>query len=215
MGGIEKMAKLLYVTANPKPTELSYGLQVGEHFINEYKKVNPNDTVETFDIYNENVPLIDGTVLSAWGKLAAQAELTEDEAKAVGRMNQILEQFLSADKVVFATPMWNLSFPPMLKAYIDNLVIAGKTFKYNEQGQPVGLVENKKVLHIFSSGGVYSEGPAQSWDFTNPFLQSILAFIGITDYSVVRVEGMNAFADKVDEIVAASKQKVEEVAKTF
>lgn len=209
------MAKLLYVTANPKPTELSYGLQVGEHFINEYKKVNPNDTVETFDIYNENVPLIDGTVLSAWGKLAAQAELTEDEAKAVGRMNQILEQFLSADKVVFATPMWNLSFPPMLKAYIDNLVIAGKTFKYNEQGQPVGLVENKKVLHIFSSGGVYSEGPAQSWDFTNPFLQSILAFIGITDYSVVRVEGMNAFADKVDEIVAASKQKVEEVAKTF
>lgn len=209
------MAKLLYVTANPKPTELSYGLQVGEHFINEYKKVNPNDTVETFDIYNENVPLIDGTVLSAWGKLAAQAELTEDEAKAVGRMNQILEQFLSADKVVFATPMWNLSFPPMLKAYIDNLVIAGKTFKYNEQGQPVGLVENKKVLHIFSSGGVYSEGPAQSWDFTNPFLQSILAFIGITDYSVVRVEGMNAFADKVDEIVASSKQKVEEVAKTF
>lgn len=209
------MAKLLYVTANPKPTELSYGLQVGEHFIHEYKKVNPNDTVETFDIYNENVPLIDGTVLSAWGKLAAQAELTEDEAKAVGRMNQILEQFLSADKVVFATPMWNLSFPPMLKAYIDNLVIAGKTFKYNEQGQPVGLVENKKVLHIFSSGGVYSEGPAQSWDFTNPFLQSILAFIGITDYSVVRVEGMNAFADKVDEIVAASKQKVEEVAKTF
>lgn len=209
------MAKLLYVTANPKPTELSYGLQVGQHFINEYKKVNPNDTVETFDIYNENVPLIDGTVLSAWGKLAAQAELTEDEAKAVGRMNQILEQFLSADKVVFATPMWNLSFPPMLKAYIDNLVIAGKTFKYNEQGQPVGLVENKKVLHIFSSGGVYSEGPAQSWDFTNPFLQSILAFIGITDYSVVRVEGMNAFADKVDEIVAASKQKVEEVAKTF
>ncbi|WP_062197558.1 FMN-dependent NADH-azoreductase [Massilibacterium senegalense] len=209
------MAKLLYVTANPKPMELSYGLQVGEYFINEYKKVNPNDTVETFDIYNENVPLIDGTVLSAWGKLAAQAELTEEEAKAVGRMNEILEQFLSADKVVFATPMWNLSFPPMLKAYIDNLVIAGKTFKYNEQGQPVGLVENKKVLHIFSSGGVYSEGPAQSWDFTNPFLQSILAFIGITDYSVVRVEGMNAFADKVDEIVAASKQKVEEVAKTF
>lgn len=209
------MAKLLYVTVNPKPVELSFGLQVGEHFLEEYKKANPFDEVEMFDVYKENVPLIDETVLGAWGKLAANVELTKEEAAVVGRMNEILEQFLAADKVVFVTPMWNLSYPPMLKAYLDNLVIAGRTFKYNEQGQPVGLVHNKKVLHIFASGGVYSDGPAKSLDYTNPFLQNILAFIGVTDYSLLRVEGMNAFSDKVDEIVTNSKQNAEQLAKTF
>lgn len=209
------MVKLLYVTVNPKPVESSFSLQVGEHFLEEYKKANPNDKVETFDVYEENVPLIDKTVLDAWGKLAKNVELTKEEAVVVGRMNEILEQFLEADKVVFVTPMWNLSYPPMLKAYLDNIVIAGRTFKYNEQGQPVGLVHNKKVLHIFASGGVYSDRQAKYQDYTNPFLQNILAFIGVNDYSLLRVEGMNAFPHKVDDIVTNSKQNAKQLAKTF
>lgn len=69
--------------------------------------------------------------------------LTDDELMKVSRMSDILEEFLSADKYVFVTPMWNLSFPPVVKAYIDAISIAGKTFKYSAEG-PQGLLTDKK-----------------------------------------------------------------------
>lgn len=79
-------------------------------------------------------------------------------------MNTNLETFMHADRYVFVTPMWNFSYPSVVKAYLDNLAIAGKTFKYTENG-PVGLLEGKKALHIQATGGVYSEGPYAAVDF--------------------------------------------------
>lgn len=79
-------------------------------------------------------------------------------------MNTNLETFMHADRYVFVTPMWNFSYPSVVKAYLDNLAIADKTFKYTENG-PVGLLEGKKALHIQATGGVYSEGPYAAVDF--------------------------------------------------
>jgi FMN-dependent NADH-azoreductase len=208
------MAKVLYVTANPKPVEMSFGLRLGESFLDAYKQHSPNDTIERLDLYKEEIPLIDALVLGAWGKAAQNQELTAEEQRVLGRMNELVDQFLSADKVVFVTPLWNLSYPPMLKAYIDNIVIAGKTFKYTEQG-PQGLAGGKRVVHIQARGGVYSEGPAVDFEFTNKYLQGIMGFIGITDYHHVFVEGMAATPDKADEIFAAAEQKAREVAAEF
>ncbi len=83
--------------------------------------------------------------------------LTEAQQQKVAAMNTNLETFMNADRYVFVTPMWNFSYPPVVKAYLDNVAIAGKTFKYTENG-PVGLLEGKKALHIQATGGVYSEG---------------------------------------------------------
>jgi FMN-dependent NADH-azoreductase len=208
------MAKVLYVTVNPKPVELSFGLRLGETFLKEYQQHSPEDTIERLDLYKEDIPFIDGMVLGAWGKAAQQQELNDEEKRVLGRMNELLDQFIAADKVIFVTPMWNLSYPPMLKAYIDNIVIAGKTFKYTEQG-PQGLLGGKRVMHIEARGGVYSEGPATGLQFTDQYLRAIMGFMGITDYSHIFVEGMAATPDKADEILAAAEEKARKAAAEF
>jgi FMN-dependent NADH-azoreductase len=203
--------KVLYINSNPKPLDQSFGLRLGRHFLNELSNLNDNIEVETVNLYEENIPLIDADVLDAWGKLAAGLELSPSQAEKTARMNEILEQFLSADMYVFNTPMWNLSYPPMLKAYIDNVVMAGKTFKYTENG-PQGLLGEKTAVHIQSRGGVYSEGPAKSFEFTNGYLQGVMAFIGITDYYHVYTEGMAAAPDRAEDILNAARETASELA---
>ncbi len=97
------------------------------------------------DLFKEDIPVIDKDVLTGWGKLRNGDELNQDEQQKVDRFSEILEEFLSADKYVFVSPMWNLSFPPVLKAYIDAISIAGKTFKYTAEG-PQGLLTDKKSI---------------------------------------------------------------------
>ena len=153
-----KMSKVLYITANPKSKDESYGLTVGDAFIKAYKKFNSNDQIINLDLYNMEIPLIDEDILNAWGKFGqgkSFEELTIDEQKKISSMNSLLEQFLSADKYIFVTPLWNFTVPPKMKAYLDNVCIAGKTFKYTENG-PKGLLNDKKAIHIQARGEVGS-----------------------------------------------------------
>lgn len=129
-------------------------------------------------------------------------------------MNTNLETFMHADRYVFVTPMWNFSYPPVVKAYLDNLAIAGKTFKYTENG-PVGLLEGKKALHIQATGGVYSEGPYAAVDFGSNHLKTVLGFIGVNETEYIAVEGMNANPEKAQEIKEAAIANARELAKRF
>ena len=129
-------------------------------------------------------------------------------------MNNLLEQFLDADKYVFVTPLWNFTIPPKMKAYLDNICIVNKTFKYTEKG-PVGLLHDKKAVHIQARGGVYSSGPLVELELGDRYLNTILSFIGITQKQSIFVEGMNATPDKADEIKAIAISKAKEVAKRF
>ncbi|SUK36504.1 FMN-dependent NADH-azoreductase [Staphylococcus aureus] len=80
--------------------------------------------------------------------------------------------------------MWNLSFPPVVKAYIDAISIAGKTFKYSAEG-PQGLLTDKKVLHIQSRGGYYTEGPAANFEMGDRYLRTIMTFLGVPSYETI------------------------------
>lgn len=211
------MAKLLYITANPKTKETSYSLSVGDEFLEAYKKSNPQDEITVLDLYKTEVPLIDEDVFSAWGKFAAGSsfdKLTSTEQKKVSTMNAILDQFLSSDKYVFVSPLWNFTVPPTLKAYLDNICIANKTFKYTDKG-PVGLLSNKKALHIQARGGIYSSGPSAELEMGDRYLNAIFSFIGITDKQSIIVEGMNFAPEKGPEIKANAIKKAIEVAQNF
>lgn len=215
--GNVKMSKVLYITANPKAKEQSFSLTVGNDFIDAYKTTNPNDEIVTLDLYKMEVPLIDEIVFSAWGKFASGVtfeELTSEEQNKVVAMNTLLEQFLTADKYVFVTPLWNFTIPPKMKAYLDNICIVNKTFKYTENG-PVGLLTNKKAVHIQARGGVYSSGPAADFELGDRYLNTVLSFIGISDKQSIIVEGMNATPDKAAEIKATAIIKAKEVAQSF
>lgn len=100
-----------------------------------------------------------------------------------------LEQFLKADTVVIGAPMYNFAISSNLKSWIDRIVVAGKTFKYTEQG-PVGLVKNKKIIVLLTRGGFYGEHPMNAFDFQEPYLKTIFGFIGIEQIEFIRVEGL-------------------------
>jgi FMN-dependent NADH-azoreductase len=113
-----------------------------------------------------------------------------DDPTAVARDGEILDEFLAADIVVVGAPMYNFSIPSQLKAWIDRIAVAGKTFRYGENG-PQGLALGKRLVIASSRGGVYSAGAAAAMDFQEAYLRSVFGFLGITDIEVVRAEGVN------------------------
>jgi FMN-dependent NADH-azoreductase len=173
------MANVLLVTAHPGSSSHSVSLGMADKFLETYKTNNPSDTVTTLDLYSEEIPLIDADVLSAWGKFqSGQADqVTAEEGRKVARLGVLSDQFVAADKVIFAAPMWNFGYPPLMKAYMDGaMVVSGKTFKYT--GTPI-----------------------DAFTHASNHLKGILNFIGIQDVTVVKAEGLSQSPDKRDEII--------------
>lgn len=101
-----------------------------------------------------------------------------------------LDEFLGADIVVIGAPMYNFTVPSQLKAWIDRILIAGKTFRYSQTG-PVGLAGGKRVIVTSSRGGLYAPGtPFEAYDFQEKYLRAVFAFIRIEDVEFVRAEGL-------------------------
>ncbi|WP_438447646.1 FMN-dependent NADH-azoreductase [Gorillibacterium sp. sgz5001074] len=211
------MATVLYITAHPHDHQTSYSMAVGKAFIDAYQQAHPNDTVTKLDLYNLYIPHIDADVFSGWGKLRSGSEFTSlsaEEQKKVGRLGELADQFAAADKYVFVTPLWNFSFPPLMKAYLDAICVAGKTFKYTETG-PVGLLSGKKALHIQARGGVYSEGPAAAMESGHRYISIIMSFLGIPETQGIFVEGHNQFPDRAAEIKEQAIARAKEAAPSF
>jgi FMN-dependent NADH-azoreductase len=211
------MATVLYITAHPLNETQSFSMAVGKEFIEAYREANPNDEVIYIDLFKQNIPSIDADVLSGWGKLRsghAIDQLTDTEQKKVGRLAELVDQFVAADKYVFVTPMWNFSFPPVMKAYIDAICAVGKTFRYTEQG-PVGLLTDKKALHIQARGGIYSEGPAAEMEMGHRYLGTVMKFLGVPSFEGLFVEGHNQFPDRAEAIKKEAIARARELAKTF
>jgi len=211
------MAQLLYITAHPLNEPQSFSLRLGKAFLDQYREVAPNDEIIRLDLYNMDLPYIDRDVFSGWGKLRSGGgfdQLSGDEQRKVGRLGELVDQFVAADKYVFVTPFWNFSFPPIMKAYIDAVCVAGKTFKYTERG-PAGLLTEKKALHVQARGGVYSEGPAAQMEFGHRYLATIMQFFGVPSFEGLIVEGHNQFPDRAEEILSQAIARAPEVAQRF
>jgi FMN-dependent NADH-azoreductase len=129
----------------------------------------------------------------------------ESEAAKLGAT--VLDEFLAADVVVIGAPMYNFSIPSQLKAWIDRVSVAGKTFSYTEAG-PKGLAGGKRVIVASSRGGVYSAGPAAGFDFQESYLRALFGFLGITDVEFVRAEGVNMSAEHKSAAIASARETI-------
>lgn len=210
------MARLLYVTCNLKPLEISRSLSVGKEFLEEYLKHNPEDEVHFLDLYRDNIQRIDADVLSGWGKLRngqSLASLSDDEQRKVSRIWKHADQFIAADKYVFVTPMYNLGFPAEFKMYIDAVCVVGKTFTYTPAGA-VGLLkkQGRKCLHIHSNGGFHY---GKDEDHSVPYLKSIMGFMGIENFESVVLEGVDAMPDMAEDYKEAAVIKARLAALSF
>ena len=131
------------------------------------------------------------------------APIVDAESEAAKLGEAVMEEFLAADIVVIGAPMYNFSVPSQLKAWIDRIAVAGKTFRYTESG-PEGLAGGKRVIVISSRGGVYSSGPAAAMDFQESYLRTVFGFLGVTDVEFIRAEGVNFSAEHKTNAVAAA-----------
>jgi len=123
---------------------------------------------------------------------AAQGAVPESPAiqKEIAANQAALEEFLAADIVVIGAPMYNFTIPSQLKAWIDRIVVAGKTFRYSAAG-PEGLAGNKRVIITISRGGFYGAGaPAAALEHLETYLRGVFGFIGVSDPEIIIAEGL-------------------------
>ena len=201
------MSKVLYIKANAKEEGKSRTFKISDSFIEEYKKLNPNDEIVILDLYKEGITSL------PFGDL----DELQVPAPGIGKDHPILKyafQFLEADKYIIAEPFWNLSIPAILKSYIDYITVNGITFKYTESG-PVGLCTGKKIVNIVTRGGDYSTEPASSFEMGDRYLRTIFAFLGIRDYTTISADGLDVIGNDVDSIVEKAIVKANEIVKNF
>jgi len=192
--------KLLHVDASILG-ESSVSRQLSAAIVARLRQAHPDLAVTYYDLGAEPIGHLTGAHLAAaQGLFAENPSLQQDMARG----QQALEDFLGADIVVVGAPMYNFSVSSQLKAWIDRLAVAGKTFRYTEKG-PQGLAGGKKVIVASSRGGFYGpDTPAAALDHQETYLRGIFGFFGITDIAFVRAEGVNVSADQRKASIAAA-----------
>lgn len=130
------------------------------------------------------------------------------------KSEELVHEFLTSSVIVIGAPMYNFSISSHLKAWLDRIAQAGRTFKYTEHG-PVGLSGDKKVVAVSARGGFYSQAPLAQMDFQESYLKAFFAFLGITDITYIRAEGVSKGADvrsaQIKQALASLPTVVDEV----
>ena len=181
------MKRILHLISSPRGDE-SYSIQLANAIITKLQEQYPGSIVEEANLIEINVPHLDTAHLRSFFTPAEQ--LTAEDQDAIRYSDAAIAQLMAADVIVIGAPLYNFGIHSALKAWIDHIARAGKTFSYSEQGAE-GLVKGKKVYVAMSSGAVYSEGFYQAYDFVSTYLKAVLGFLGMTDLKLFRVEGVN------------------------
>ena len=167
----------------------SKSLGLAQEFLARY----PHTWVVERTLTPASMPHLDAETFAAMA--VPEGQRTERQKSLVALSDTLIAELEAADAIVLTVPMYNFSIPSALKAWIDHVARAGRTFRYTEAG-PVGLLKGKKVVVVTARGGLYSNGsPAGAFDFQEPYLRAVLRFIGIDDVTFVHLEGLKISAE--------------------
>lgn len=167
--------KLLHIDSSALG-DYSVSRQLSAATVAELKKQTPSVEIRYRDLAAQPLPHWTPAVV--------------DPASAEAAMgNALLEEFLAADTLVIGAPMYNFGISSQLKAWIDRIAVADKTFRYSAEGVE-GLAKGKRVFIASSRGGQYVEGPFTAFDHQETHLRAVLGFLGITDIIMMRAEGL-------------------------
>lgn len=165
----------------------SYSIKLGQNIVEKIQEKYPNSTVEELNLVDSEIPHLSSAVLRTF--FIPTDQLTKEEKESIRLSDELVKQLLTADIIVIGAPVINFTIHSSLKAWIDHITRVGITFGYGENG-PVGKIIGKKVYVAMSSGGVYSEGLYKENDFVAPYLKAFFSFLGMTDFTVFRAEGL-------------------------
>lgn len=179
------MKKILHIVSSIKGKD-SFSIQLGNAIVDKLTAAYPGSTVRTRDVAKHPFPHFEEAHLVSVH--TPEDQRTNEHKTALRHSDEAIGELAEADFIVIGVPMYNFGIPSTLKAWGDHIIRPGHTFQY-VNGAPEGLLKNKKVYLAIASGGVYSEGPMQSYDFTDPYLRATLGFLGMKDITTFRVEG--------------------------
>lgn len=215
------MKKLLYISVNSKPAELSASKTVADHFINKFSQKNKDFEVEEVDLYKEHIPRLEYQYFEKRNCIIDEKDanrLSEKEQKEIQQIRKLCDQFISANVYVIAAPMWSLSFPAPLKEYIDCIMQDQKTISFNDSKKPHGLLDDKErtVVYIQSSGGHIPWMLSPIMNKGVHYIESIMKFMGIKKFEDLLVDGtgfteeekkeaINKAIDKIDDVIDSMK----------
>lgn len=182
------MNQALFVNSSPRTSSSvsrSLSLQLEKGLCEEF----PSLRLIHRDLAQDSLPHLTETMIQAF--YTSVEKTTKAQADELALSDTLVDELLVSDLVVLATPVWNFNIPASVKAWIDLVCRAGRTFSYSS-GSPRGLLKVKRVIVIKSSGGVFSEGPNKERDFSEPYLKSIFGFLGVPDIRFIRAEGLSS-----------------------
>ncbi|RUO29310.1 FMN-dependent NADH-azoreductase [Aliidiomarina sedimenti] len=181
----------------------SVSTQLSGKVVQRLQVENSNAEIKTRDLASEPVSHLDAEIIMAAS--TDQQDRSPRQAEELKVTEALLDEIFAADVLVIGAPMYNFTIPSQLKAWVDRIAQAGRTFRYTENG-PEGLLTGKRAYIASARGGFYSEGEASALDHQESYLKTVLGFIGITDVIIIRAEGVNiSDSQRQESIQAASK----------
>lgn len=165
----------------------SYSIKLGNAIVSKIQDKYQGSTLEELNLADIGIPHLNDAELRTF--FIPKDQLTSEDKVSIRLSDELVKQLFAADIIVIGAPLINFTIHSALKAWIDHVTRPGVTFGYGENG-PIGMVTGKKIYVAMSSGGVYSEGPGKANDFVAPYLKAFLGFLGMTDLTVFRAEGL-------------------------
>lgn len=179
--------------------------QLGDEFVQQLVERNPGSTVTTLDLANAPLPHLDADEFSSWQ--VDETERSDTQRTLAGVSDRLIDQLFAHDTLVFAIPMYNMGIPSTLKAWIDRVVRAGKTFRYTSEG-PEGLVEDTDAYLLFTRGGNYKDTPL---DTQTSYMKGVLGLMGIHNTETVFAEGL-ARSDQRESALEDARRLISQLA---
>ena len=180
------MPTLLHVDSSPSPASISR--QLTRQFAESWKASHPGGTVIYRDLAANPPNPVDASWIGA--AHSPQDSLTAEQKKTLAQSEELISELKRADEYVFGVAMHNFSIPSVFKLWIDQVVRIGSTFAYDAQGAK-GLLQGRKATVLVASGGVYEYGtPAAALNYVEPYLNSILGFVGVTGVRFITASGI-------------------------
>ena len=196
------MKTLLVVNSSPRSNSVSRRLT--RHISEDWLTKNPNGRIVERDLASGSLPFVTEEWIVAGATPAENRTAEQKETLALS--DALIEELAAADLLVLGVPMHNFAVPASLKAWIDLITRAGKTFSYGETGPKGLLPSTKKVLVVVSRGGAYGDGsPA---DFQIPYLRHMLGFIGLSDVTIIEADKQAFGADVAQQAIERAIDKI-------
>ncbi|WP_180522275.1 FMN-dependent NADH-azoreductase [Staphylococcus haemolyticus] len=207
----------LLINAHPDfNNESTYTAKLKNLFLDKYKTTFPNEEIEELNLYDINVPRIEGDqLLNVWNKQSLGESLSDDETKIADMSAFLLNQFKANHRIVILTPLHNFNITSRLKDYIDNIMIARETFKYTEDGSVGLMTDDYKALLLQASGGVYTNDDRYTpLEFSYYYLKEMFKEImGFDEFYIARAQGTSVLPK--DEILDAANKDLNNVFDAF